>query len=109
MNRLYVHLSPDRETAINVGRRHGRPLLLCVNSRQMKEDGYLFSLRQLPTDEGRRISVLPLCKWCMAYKGSTCEILYIGALRSSTCSVKSCSIYKKSPYKVMTGHPAMTL
>lgn len=44
MNRLYVHLSPDRETAINVGRRHGRPLLLCVNSRQMKEDGYLFYL-----------------------------------------------------------------
>lgn len=44
MNRLYVHLSPDRETAINVGRRHGRPLLLCVNSRQMKEDGYLFCL-----------------------------------------------------------------
>ena len=44
MNRLYVHLSPDRETAINVGRRHGRPLLLCVNSRQVKEDGYLFYL-----------------------------------------------------------------
>lgn len=44
MNRLYVHLSPDRETAIIVGRRHGRPLLLCVNSRQMKEDGYLFYL-----------------------------------------------------------------
>ena len=44
MNRLYVHLSPDRETAINVGRRHGRPLLLCVNSRQMKGDEYLFYL-----------------------------------------------------------------
>lgn len=44
MNRLYVHLSPDRETAINVGRRHGRPVLLRVNTRQMEKDGYLFYL-----------------------------------------------------------------
>jgi putative RNA 2'-phosphotransferase len=42
MNRLYVHLSPDRDTARNVGRRHGKPVLLKINCRQMSEDGYIF-------------------------------------------------------------------
>ena len=42
MNRLYVHLSPDRDTAQNVGRRHGKPVLLQINCRQMAEDGYIF-------------------------------------------------------------------
>ena len=44
MNRLYVHLSPDRDTATNVGRRHGKPVLLRVNARQMEKDGYQFYL-----------------------------------------------------------------
>ena len=44
MNRLYVHLSPDRDTATKVGRRHGKPVLLRVNARQMEKDGYQFYL-----------------------------------------------------------------
>ena len=44
MNRLYVLLSPARDTATNVGRRHGKPVLLRVNARQMEKDGYQFYL-----------------------------------------------------------------
>ena len=44
MNRLYVHLSPDRDTATTVGRRHGKPVLLRVNVRQMEKEGYQFYL-----------------------------------------------------------------
>ena len=42
--RLYVHLSGDRETAVTVGRRHGRPVLYIVKSGQMHRDGYPFFL-----------------------------------------------------------------
>lgn len=31
-SRLYVHLSPDEVTAVNVGRRHGVPVVLKVNA-----------------------------------------------------------------------------
>ena len=41
-SRLYVHLSKDEETAINVGKRHGNPVVLIINSRQMFEDGFSF-------------------------------------------------------------------
>jgi putative RNA 2'-phosphotransferase len=44
MNRLYVHLSHDRDTATTVGRRHGKPVLLRVNARQMEKEGYQFYL-----------------------------------------------------------------
>lgn len=43
-NRLYVHLSPDTETAEKVGRRHGKPVIYLVNSGQMYQDGYSFYL-----------------------------------------------------------------
>lgn len=43
-NRLYVHLSPDPETAEKVGRRHGEPVIYLVAARQMYRDGYLFYL-----------------------------------------------------------------
>lgn len=43
-SRLYVHLSPDKETAEKVGRRHGEPVIYLVNARQMHRDGYLFYL-----------------------------------------------------------------
>ena len=43
-NRLYVHLSPDAETAEKVGRRHGKPVIYLVNAGQMRRDGYLFYL-----------------------------------------------------------------
>ena len=41
-SRLYVHLSGDRDTAENVGRRHGRPVIYTVNSGDMHRDGYVF-------------------------------------------------------------------
>lgn len=43
-SRLYVHLSNDEETAINVGRRHGYPVIYTIKSKEMFEDGYKFYL-----------------------------------------------------------------
>ena len=40
--RNYVHLSSDQETAIMVGRRHGRPTLLTVGAGRMYERGFQF-------------------------------------------------------------------
>jgi putative RNA 2'-phosphotransferase len=45
-SRLYVHLSKDRETAINVGKRHGEPVIYMVDARQMINDGYKFYLSE---------------------------------------------------------------
>jgi putative RNA 2'-phosphotransferase len=41
-NRQQVHLSSDPETAETVGRRHGKPVVLRVETAQMHEDGHLF-------------------------------------------------------------------
>lgn len=39
-NRMYVHLSGDKATAIKVGKRHGgETYLICVNAYQMQKDG----------------------------------------------------------------------
>ena len=43
-SRLYVHLSKDRETAVKVGQRHGKPLLYIVKAGEMSRDGYKFYL-----------------------------------------------------------------
>lgn len=43
-SRLYVHLSSDRETAVNVGARHGKPVIYRVQAGIMNEDGYPFYL-----------------------------------------------------------------
>lgn len=43
-SRLYVHRSPDQETAEKVGRRHGVPVIYPVNAGQMHRDGSLFYL-----------------------------------------------------------------
>ncbi len=43
-SRLYVHLSPDVETAEKVGRRHGEPVIYLVDAGQMHRDGSLFYL-----------------------------------------------------------------
>ena len=43
-SRLFVHLSKDRETAINVGQRHGKPVLYIVNAGEMYREGYKFYL-----------------------------------------------------------------
>ena len=40
--RQHVHLSLDSATAINVGMRHGKPVVLEINSAQMHKDGYVF-------------------------------------------------------------------
>jgi len=41
-SRLYVHLSTDRETALNVGRRHGAPVIYTIQTETMFMNGYLF-------------------------------------------------------------------
>ena len=43
-SRLYVHLSKDVDTAIKVGKRHGKPFVYIVNSEKMFEQGYKFFL-----------------------------------------------------------------
>lgn len=43
-SRLYVHLSKDSETAVQVGRRHGKPVLYKVRAGEMHRDGYPFYL-----------------------------------------------------------------
>ncbi len=46
MNRLYVHLSPDAQTAVKVGKRHGRPVILMIDAAKMHADGYVFYLSE---------------------------------------------------------------
>lgn len=46
MGRLYVHLSKDVETAMNVGKRHGKPVVLKVHSGDMYHDGQKFYLSE---------------------------------------------------------------
>lgn len=41
-SRLHVHLSADRETARQVGKRRGRPVVLTIDSRAMTERQHLF-------------------------------------------------------------------
>ena len=43
-SRLYVHLSKDVETALNVGKRHGKPIVFKVLAGKMYKDGYKFYL-----------------------------------------------------------------
>ena len=43
-SRLYVHLSGDTETAVNVGTRHGNPVIYRVDSGKMAADGFKFYL-----------------------------------------------------------------
>lgn len=42
MNRHHVHLSADEQTARNVGRRHGKPVVLIVKAEEMAANGHLF-------------------------------------------------------------------
>ncbi|NJJ36514.1 RNA 2'-phosphotransferase [Clostridioides difficile] len=43
-SRLYVHLSNDIDTAIKVGKRHGTPVVLKINTSKMYENSYKFYL-----------------------------------------------------------------
>jgi putative RNA 2'-phosphotransferase len=40
--RQHVHLSTDRETAMRVGQRHGKPVVLRIDAGRMHQDGHLF-------------------------------------------------------------------
>lgn len=42
MDRHDVHLSADRETAVKVGSRRGKPVVLTVDAARMAEEGHLF-------------------------------------------------------------------
>lgn len=42
MSRHHVHLSPDEKTALNVGSRRGKPVLLEIDSQKMFADGHQF-------------------------------------------------------------------
>lgn len=41
-NRHHVHLSKDLDTALNVGQRHGKPVIFEVLSKEMHQDGFDF-------------------------------------------------------------------
>ena len=41
-SRLYVHLSSDYETAVKVGKRHGKPVVYTVSAGDMYNAGYRF-------------------------------------------------------------------
>lgn len=44
MNRNYVQLSSDKKTAIDVGKRHGEPVILIIDTKKMCDDGIIFYL-----------------------------------------------------------------
>lgn len=46
MNRLYVHLSDNEETAKIVGKRHGYPVILMVDAKEMVKDNYEFLISE---------------------------------------------------------------
>ena len=41
-SRLYVHLSPDYDTAVKVGSRHGKLVVYTVAAGEMQKNGYVF-------------------------------------------------------------------
>ncbi|HGT0205763.1 TPA: RNA 2'-phosphotransferase [Clostridioides difficile] len=45
-SRLYVHLSRDIDIAVKVGKRHGTPVILKINTGKMYENGYKFHLSE---------------------------------------------------------------
>lgn len=45
-SRQHVHLSQDKETATKVGMRHGKPIILTINTQKMFEDGLKFYLSE---------------------------------------------------------------
>lgn len=46
MNRLYVHLSTDVQTARKVGARHGEPIVYEIDCAAMRRDAHVFYLSQ---------------------------------------------------------------
>ena len=46
MSRQHVHLSKDRDTAIKVGSRRGKPIILSVRALDMEKQGYTFYISE---------------------------------------------------------------
>lgn len=46
MNRMHVHLSDNKETALQVGKRHGKPVFLTIDALKMHEDSFKFYLSE---------------------------------------------------------------
>ncbi len=46
MNRQYVHLSFEEKTAFKVGKRHGEPVILKIDAKRMKAEGFNFYLSE---------------------------------------------------------------
>ncbi|MCK9155065.1 MAG: RNA 2'-phosphotransferase [Paludibacteraceae bacterium] len=44
MSRNHVHLSKDWQTALGVGKRHGKPVVLTIDCKEMAQNGYKFFL-----------------------------------------------------------------
>lgn len=42
MKRNHVHMTADRGIAVKTGARHGKPVILTINAKQMAEDGFEF-------------------------------------------------------------------
>lgn len=45
-SRLYVHLSKDIDTAVSVGKRHGKPVVYQISAGEMHRQGYMFYLSE---------------------------------------------------------------
>jgi putative RNA 2'-phosphotransferase len=46
MKRQCVHLSKTEEIALTVGKRHGKPIVLYINAKDMHKEGYKFYLSE---------------------------------------------------------------
>lgn len=46
MSRQYVHLSGNFQTAVEVGRRHGSPVVITISAEAMAHDGVTFYLSE---------------------------------------------------------------
>jgi len=46
MTRHHVHLSIDKKSAMKVGQRHGKPVVLKIQAKKMQEDNYEFFLSE---------------------------------------------------------------
>lgn len=46
MSRQHVHLSDNLETALSVGKRHGKPVIFKVAAKEMHKQGFSFYLSE---------------------------------------------------------------
>ena len=87
--RQYVHLSADDKTAINVGFRHGQPVVFTVFARKMYEIGQQFYLSE--NNVWLTAHVEP--NFCMSYKKSRGKTI-VQTLDETTNNDDSIPIYR---------------